>query len=440
MRFLTYLISVFLSDSAAAATQIDSTHLPPPPYFMVDTIIVSGNERTKDYVILDEMTIKPGSPVTPEEIEYDRGRIYSLGLFTKVDIMADSLEGKRFLFVQVGERWYLIPQLVFGFRDGDPKRPYYGAGLLDYNFRGRDQKLSGLVVFGYNPSLSFNFRDPLIDRDQRLFFSCSASYSRIRNRSELESAVTGDFDEEHYNVNATIGKRFSLFENVSFNAGYEIVSVNHYTPARTASPTGRDAYLYGSLGYIRDTRDLREYPTEGSVVSGSFTKYGFGEGKLSFSRVSVDLRKYVPLPHNFTIGGRTYGSFAFGTFVPSPNRVFFGYGEKIRGHMRETIEGENLAGATVELHWPLLSTRTIQFSAIPLPAEFSVWRFGVGLALFADVGTAWFRGTNISANSFSSGYGGGIHFLLPYSFVMRTEFALNEYGKGQFILDFRTSI
>jgi outer membrane protein assembly factor BamA len=440
MRFLTYLISAFLSDSAAAATHIDSTRLPPPLYYIVDTIIVAGNERTKDYVILDEMTIKPGSAVTPEEIEFDRARIYSLGLFTKVDILADSLEGKHFLFVQVGERWYLIPQLVFGFRDGDPKRPYYGGGLLDYNFRGRDQKLSGLLVFGSNPSLSFNFRDPLIDRDQRLFFSCGISYSRVRNRSDLEKAINGDFDEEHYNVNATIGKRFSLFENISVNVGYEIISVDRYTPARTASPTGRDAFLYGSVGYTRDTRDLREYPTEGSVVSGSYTKYGFGEGKLSFSRAGYDLRKYIPLPHNLTLAGRTFGGFAFGTFVPSPNRVYFGYGEKIRGHMSEVIEGDNIAGATIELHWPLLSTRTIQFSAIPLPAEFSVWRFGVGLALFADAGTSWFRKSTFSLNSLASGYGAGVHFLLPYSFVMRTEYAWNEYGKGQFILDFRTSI
>ena len=104
------------------------------------------------------------------------------------------------------------------------------------------------------------------------------------------------------------------------------------------------------------------------------------------------------------------------------------------------FEGEDLVGTTVELHWPLLKARTINFTAISIPQEFSVWRFGISLAVFADAGVAWFRKEPVSIGSFASGYGAGIHFLLPYSTIMRTEYAWNEYSRGQFILDFRTSI
>ena len=98
-----------------------------------------------------------------------------------------------------------------------------------------------------------------------------------------------------------------------------------------------------------------------------------------------------------------------------------------------------MAGASVELRWPLLKPRTFHFSAITIPQEFSVWRFGVNLALFADAGTTWFRGEKLSLDSFVSGYGGGIVFLLPYDIVVRTEYALNQFRKGQFIIDFRSS-
>lgn len=442
MNFLLRLLQygVLLLGALPALAQTDSLHFPVVDPFVVDTIIVSGNQKTKTYVILDEMTIKPGGLATPELIEFDKKRIYSLALFTHVEILADSLEGKHFLFVELGERWYLIPQVMFGFRDGDPKKPYYGGGFLEYNFQGRNQKLSGALIFGYNPSLGFGFRDPLIDREHRLFFSSNISYSRIRNKSAIESAITGDFDEDHYNANVTLGKRFTLFESFAVNLGFDKVKIDSYRPTRTASPDGNDAYIYASASYANDTRDLREYPANGSFVSLFLTKYGFGEAMLSYTRFGADLRKYIPLPFDFTLAGRTYGTFASGAFVPSHGRVYFGYGDRIRGYYKDVIEGENLLGTSVELHWPLIPARIIHFTAISLPEAFSVWRFGISLAVFADAGATWFRDKPVSFNSFASGYGGGIHFLLPYSFIMRAEYAWNDYGRGQFIVDFRTSI
>ncbi|HEX7573535.1 MAG TPA: POTRA domain-containing protein, partial [Bacteroidota bacterium] len=153
---------VFFLHAGAAAQ--DTVRAASPALGVVDTIIVGGNDKTEAYVILDEMTIKPGSILTYEAIEYDRGRIYSLGLFTRVDILYDSLGTQHFLFVDVRERWYLVPLPIFGFRDGDTHKFYFGGGLLHYNFRGRNQKLYGSVVFGYDPAISFSFADPQLDR------------------------------------------------------------------------------------------------------------------------------------------------------------------------------------------------------------------------------------------------------------------------------------
>lgn len=423
-----------------AAAQTDSLSDPLTAPFVVDTIIVSGNERTEAYVVLDEMTIRPGDVATPELIEFDKNRIYSLGLFNRVDLYEDTLRGRRFLLVDVKERWYLIPILLAGFRDGDPKKPYFGGGLMDYNFRGRNQRIRGALVLGYDPSIEFGFSNPLISRNPNLYFSGNLSFSRVRNKSKVESAITGDFDEDHYDINGTIGHRYTLFETAALTGGFTIVKTGEYRPGRTASPTGRDAFIYAVLSYTRDSRDLREYPSLGSLISLYVTKNGFGESPLSFTRFGMDLRKYIPLPFDFTLAMRTYGTFVSGKFIPTYSHSYFGYGEKIRGYFKDVFEGDDLLGATVELHWPLLKARVIDFTAISIPREFSVWRFGIGLALFADAGRTWFKSEPVTLNSFASGYGGGIHFLLPYSSIMRVEYAWNQYGHGQFILDFRSSI
>ena len=130
-----------------------------------------------------------------------------------------------------------------------------------------------------------------------------------------------------------------------------------------------------------------------------------------------------------------------GSIIPTYARVYFGSGERIRGYFSTVWEGENQAGGAVELRYALITTRTFRFSALSLlPPEFTIWRFGMSLALFTDTGLAWFRGDKLRFGSFASGYGGGLHFLLPYGMVLRTEYAWNEYGEGQFILDLRTSI
>jgi len=410
------------------------------PLGIIDTIIISGNEKTKDYVILNEMTMRQGGIATQEGITFDRGRIYSLGLFTRVDIQYDSLGSVHFLLVDVGERWYLIPFPIFGFRDGDPKRVYYGFGVLHNNVGGHNKKLYASLALGYDPSLVFSYVDPLFDHDNRLYAGIALSFRRARNKSEIESAITGSFDEYYYNINGTLGKRLTLYQTLGLNLGYQIVSVSQYREGRTISSDGTDRFIYSTVNYTYDSRDLAEYPSRGFFVGLGITKNGFGESEVNFTRYSADLRSFLPLPFGFTFAARAQGSVVSGGAVPTYSRAYFGYGERIRGYFKTVFEGEDILGSTVELRYPLFGPNTYRIQSLPLPPEFTVWRFGISLAVFADAGTTWYRGETLTFNSFHSGYGGGVHFLLPYGYVVRVEYAWNDYRAGQIIFDLRGSL
>jgi outer membrane protein insertion porin family len=419
---------------------IDSVQTSDRQPIRIDTILVFGNKKTKDFVILDEMTLKKGMVVTPEAIEYDRSRIYSLGLFTRVDIDFQKLDTAGVLIVDVNERWYIIPIPLLGFRDGDPKRIFYGAGLLYNNFRGVNQKLFASFTLGYDPSANFQFYDPMVDPDSRLYFGIGVGTSKVRNRSAIEAAITGDFDERHHDINVLLGKRLDLYVRTGVKLGYSIVQLSSYRPGRTVSTDGRDDFFYCTIDYTFDSRDLSEYASNGAFTYLSVSKIGFGESIVNYARYGADFRHYFPLPLNLTFAARAYGSVVSGGEIPTYAHSFIGFGERLRGYYSTVFEGEDIAGATVELRYPLVRPLTINVTALPIPEEFAIWRFGLSVALFADAGTTWYRDEELKLGSFYPGYGAGLYFLLPYGYVARFEYARNRYGQGEFILDLRGSI
>ena len=439
-QFMPDLLKLFLL-ILACFTQALSQEAPllfladvPDSVWSVDSITILGNSHTKEFVILREMTLKPGAVITKDLIEYDQNRIYSLRLFNQVQIgVAPTAPGLAHLIVKVSERWFIFPFPIFGIRDRDWSKVFFGAGIAHSNVRGRNEKLFASVVFGYDPSVSLAYRNPAIHDDGADFLEARVSANKVRNKSLLAQTGSDNFDENHFSVSSTYGKRFGIIHTAWLSAGYEMVNVSDYRPGRTISEDGKDRYPVISIGYSLDTRDLGEYPNHGVFARGTITKSGLITTGVNLVRYAVDLRTYNPLVFNTILSIRAFTDLAAAGPTPSYNRVYFGYGERIRGHFKEVMEGEDMLGFSAELHYTLYAPE--YFTVGRLPAEFGVWRFGVVAALFADAGQTWFRGAPVALNGFARGYGAGLHFLLPYSAVVRTEYAWDELRRGEFILD-----
>ncbi len=190
------------------------------------------------------------------------------------------------------------------------------------------------------------------------------------------------------------------------------------------------------MGYSYDTRDLREYANSGTYARVTITKYGFPSNVVDIVRYSGDIRKHFSLFSNLILVGRAFTDLAAAGPTPPYNRDFFGYGERIRGHFKEVQEGESMVGYSTELRY--IAMPPVYFRVGVLPEEFGHWRFGIAFTAFADAGTVWFRNQPVALNKFSKGYGVGINFLLPYSLIVRTEYAWNEFRVGEFIVDVGT--
>lgn len=429
--FLCFTVYSFPQDSTSSAPGtldvLDSM-------LVVGNIVISGNNQTKDIVILREMSLREGQRITRQLIKYDQNRIYSLGLFNQVRIdVVPASDTLVTLVVNVHERWYVFPYPIFGLKDRDWSKVFYGFGILHNNFLGRNEKVFASFIFGFDPAIRLTYRNPFLSDDGANFLSGSLGYSKVRNRSLLAQMGAGSFDERHFSISVLIGKRIGISHSLWVSGSYEFVGVSEYKPGRTVSQDGEDRFPVGGLGYTFDTRDLAEYPGTGTLARATLTQFGVPGNALGFVRYGGDLRQYVPVFLNIVLQGRVFTDIVSAGTTPSYNRTFLGYSERVRGHFRDVIEGENIFGVSTEAHYAVVSPR--HFKVGVLPEQFSVWRFGISAAVFADAGTVWFRGQPLALDQFVKGYGVGLHFLLPYSTIVRLEYAWNEVRRGEFIFD-----
>ncbi len=425
-------LTVFAKCQDPAGASPDSIDVRDSALVVAD-VILSGNSQTKDFVILREMSMRRGVRITRQLIDYDKNRIYSLGLFNRVEIdLIPAVDSTATLVVNVHERWYIFPYPIFGLTDRDWSKVFYGFGIVHNNFLGRNEKIYTSFIFGFNPSVRLTYRNPFLTEDGANFLSASLAYSTVRNRSLLAQAGT-NFDEHHFSASVTLGKRFGIAHSLWLSASYEIVDIPDFQPGRTIAPDGKDQFPIMELGYALDTRDLGEYPGDGTLARLTITKYGIPGNQLDYVRYDGDLRRYVPIGGRVTLQGRAFADLVAGGTVPPYNHAYFGYGERIRGHFTEVNEGEHIVGVSSEAHYMLFSPH--YFKVGFLPEEFGLWRFAIAVAAFADAGSVWFRGQPLALDQFIKGYGIGLHFLLPYSAVLRVEYARNEARRGEFIID-----
>ncbi len=433
VRGIAVLSLLFISLSSVRAGE-------PIQSFELGKIIIEGNKTTKSFVILRELPFKPGDTVTTRELEYGRERVYNTGLFTKVIFQREPAGGTKInLLIYVEERWYIWPYPVLGFRDRDWKRFYAGAGITHLNFQGEDERIAAMFALGYDPFGGISFYDPYFGPDRQYTLLLDGSYSHGRNAGVQPGNASGQFDDAFGNMQIQVGRRFGIYSILTLATSYNYAARYADTTDLVLSPTGTDVFASLKLAYVYDSRNYRAFATEGGYFALSLQKYGLGESLVNFGRVAFDARDFMSLSDIFTLATRLHGNFAEGPRIPPYNRVFFGYGERIRGMFNTVSEGESLVGANIELRIPLIRKMYIDLAGLPF-RQFISNRIGLYWSFFADAGETTGRHLHFNAAGALYGYGGGLSLLLPYDAVIQADYARGSDKHWEFVLDFGATI
>lgn len=434
---IIYFIIVIVFSSIIFSQNRDSLSNPDLYPFIVDSIVVTGNEKTEKFIILRELNFAVGDTLSKAQSFFNRERVYSLGIFNHVYFIPTIVKSKSILTIEVEESWYIYPIPFLNARDGDLKKLTYGVFLRMKNFRGRNEDLTATVGIGYDPSFSLAYYNPNIIGNENIFVGARVGYADISNRSIIAEKIYGNsFSQKSISVNLTVGKRFGLYNRFYLNTGYNYIETPFYIPGINASGDRIDNLVEIGFGFDHDTRDLIQFPTDGIFSSFTYLQRGLGLDNTNYGIARIDFREYRELFEKFISKWRFTSRFTIGNGLPYYDYSRLDGGQKIRGHYNQKYEGNDYYFGSLEFYYPIIKELNIDLTFIPIiPDALLSYRVGFYTQVFAETGLAKLRDESFSINKFNSGYGFGITLLiLPYQ-VLRVETALNEQMKSELIID-----
>ena len=143
-------------------------------------IIISGNKKTNERIILREIPFKEGEQYElndlVKKIADAKRQLMNTVLFHEVAVEIKSFEENNAdILIAVKERWYLFPIPYFKYIDrnlnewlfennASLKRVNYGIKVLYNNVSGYNDKLNLWLINGYTKQISINYDRLYIDK------------------------------------------------------------------------------------------------------------------------------------------------------------------------------------------------------------------------------------------------------------------------------------
>lgn len=431
--------------------------------FGISGVLVEGNRKTKEKIILRELTFREGDTLSAadlyERLEQSRKNLLNLGLFNTVDLVPTFL-GPHEVFISVGvnERWFWIPVPQVSFADPnfntwwltrDFSRLNYGAAVKGQNLRGRNETLAALAQLGYIKKFGLAYRVPYVDRSQRWGAQVEGAYGEQdettigtvgNKRVLLKTPAQAIMQRWKAGAGATF--RRSLYIRHTLGITWNQVAVRDTVVARNPDylAPGRGRVQYISLAYsaTMDRRDSRAFPLQGTFAKLEFSKDGIGAGHPGVTNILATVQQSWRTGQRWSLGASVKGKLSRGT----PKHYFLqegiGYADYMRGYEYYIIDGQDFLLGKANILFALVTPRSYRAEGIPWE-PFRTLNLAVYLNAFSDHG--YVRDTvhgaqNFLANQWQHSYGLGLDVVTSYDFVLRLEWAVNRMDETGFYLHF----
>lgn len=356
---------------------------------VINKILISGNEKTKDYVIERNILTEPGMVYNENLIKEDLVRLYATQAFKDVnrEIEPDEENPETYnVTIQVEEQRTASFSLGGGL---DSATGLFGSvGIADNNFRGLNQRVGLNVLAGtgvvlndasiqkhMNLQAELSFFEPyFLNADNslmgKIFFRDFGSYQiplAIERRVGIESTVS-----HKVKSNKNLTSTFSLgLENINVKEGdfgkiANLYAIHNVPISERAKQLEGGTFLTLSPGLIYDTRDSALNPRNGLMASARFDEaIAFDGLSKTHGKLSGMVKKYLPVGKKSSLsfmargGGKIHGD-----EMPEVMAYRLGGPYSVRGFKMSGVgTGDAFLMGSVELATPIpfLDKLKVQF-------------------------------------------------------------------------------
>ena len=290
----------------------------------VEAITLTGNETTKDYVILRELKTKPGSVLNEETLKKDLRRVFNLGFFSEITPNFQPGSTKEAIVLELTIKETRSSTINFGGGYGEREGWFGFIDLSINNLYGTAQGLMIRAQSGQQLSTyQFKYYNPWFIPD-RLGDHAAFTFRRWLTIGRDIFVTTQDGVYNGFDV--SIGKPIRDNWNVTWTLGSENVS-----PYGASS---FEAYRSDTVGMSLafDTRDFWLNPKEGRYYTLDL-KQGWktASSNSNFSKIGWDLNHYYPVFQNQVLALHLGAGMGIGD-VPIGEIYYVGGANTVRGY------------------------------------------------------------------------------------------------------------
>ena len=395
----------------------------------IGEIRIEGNRFTQDRIVRRELRFFPEEAVNTKLVERAKRRLEGTGLFkpgsTQITTLPTADPDVEDILVRVEEtetaNFILgagvssnsgvvgnisVVQRNFDISDWPKSQQEFWRGE---SFRGGGQLAQVVLEPGTElQRYRVDFREPHLGGSDYSFSTSVFLFERKRD----------SYDEQRIGLNFGFGKELS--ENLQAFVNFRLENVNiskidATAPKDVTDVKGSSGLTSVEVGLVKDTTDSLLFPTEGYRLMGSIEQAGALGGSYTFTKATVDGRKYWTvtrdvLDRRSVLGLHGRVADAFGD-PPIFERFFAGGQGSIRGFK---YRGVGPRKNDTELGGDFMALASAEY-------QFPIYEKTLSGVLFLDTGTVE---KNITLGAWRASVGFGVRFTVPF------------FGPVPFALDF----
>jgi NTE family protein len=375
--------------------------IPEDKEYILNDVVVTGNTRTDERIILSELNTSKGEIVTPQVLYNLWQSIYSTELFSQVRIVTKIVDDNKLdVLVEVKEKGTQL--ILLGARVDNERNTQAELDLIRENFLNTGTRtLLGAAVGARNQKFVWSVSNPKV-LNLPINFNFTAYYNNILYRTYSHEVVTnnnynrelnGEYKVENYGFNIAAGTNFDKAGKINF--GFQLEKQRSYNMESKPSE-----YKNVSTFFIRtliDSKNKSNFATQGTLIDITFESNLLSlENDVNFSKLEFVLDAYVSPVSDFTIN--PFIMFGLGD-NNTPLAEFWGLGGQDMFYgMREYERiGRQIYVSSLEFRYKL---------------PFEIF-FDTYASFRYDIGGVWSFPEQIKFSNLRQGIGGSLSFDTP---------------------------